>query len=54
MALAMVLVIEGLLPFTSPALWRKTFEQALRLRDGQIRGTGFASIILGLILVWLI
>lgn len=50
----MVLVIEGLLPFAWPALWRKTFEQALRLQDGQIRGIGFASIVLGLALVWLI
>ena len=36
-AFALVLVIEGLLPFLSPASWRRVFTQMVQLRDGQIR-----------------
>jgi uncharacterized protein len=53
-ALALVLVIEGLLPFISPSGWRRMFEQVLRLNDGQIRFYGVASITVGLVLLWLL
>ena len=49
LALAMVLVIEGLLPFMSPTRWRRAFEQALKLSDGQIRFFGLCSVVLGLL-----
>ncbi len=52
-ALALVLVIEGLLPFLSPAAWRRMFEQVLRLQDGQIRFFGLISIAAGLVMLWL-
>jgi uncharacterized protein YjeT (DUF2065 family) len=47
--LALMLVLEGLLPFASPAAWRRVFEQATRLNDGQIRFIGLTSIGLGLL-----
>ena len=47
-ALAIVLVIEGLLPFVSPKRWRSAFQQLLTLSDGQIRFFGLFSIVLGL------
>ena len=50
-ALALVLVIEGLLPFISPGGWRRMFEQILALGDGQIRFFGLCSIAAGLILL---
>lgn len=53
-ALAMVLVIEGLLPFLSPRAWRNAFQQILQLRDGQIRFFGLACILIGLLLLWLL
>jgi uncharacterized protein YjeT (DUF2065 family) len=53
-ALALVLVIEGLLPFLSPASWRRMFQQILQLQDGQIRFFGLISIVIGLLLVWLV
>ncbi len=53
-ALALVLVIEGLMPFISPGGWRRTFEKVLKLHDGQIRFYGMASIVVGLILLWLV
>lgn len=53
-ALALVLVIEGLIPLISPARWREIFSHILALSDGQIRFIGLASIVLGLLgLLWL-
>ncbi|MBK6853528.1 MAG: DUF2065 domain-containing protein [Burkholderiales bacterium] len=50
-AVALVLVLEGLMPFISPVRWRQVFEQVLRLSDGQIRFLGLASILSGLVLI---
>lgn len=48
-ALAIVLILEGLLPFAAPALWRDTFRRIGELSDGQIRFMGLVSIVAGLI-----
>jgi uncharacterized protein YjeT (DUF2065 family) len=54
LAMALVLVIEGLFPFLSPAGWRRMFAQILRLSDGQIRFFGLCSILAGALwLLWL-
>jgi uncharacterized protein YjeT (DUF2065 family) len=50
-ALALMLIIEGILPMASPMQWRKMFEQLLRLEDGQIRFFGLCSALVGLILL---
>jgi uncharacterized protein len=50
-ALALMLVAEGLLPFFSPAAWRKVFERATQMSDGQIRFLGLASMLGGLLLL---
>ena len=50
-ALALMLVIEGLLPFLSPTAWRRVFERATRLSDGQIRFLGLSSMIAGLVML---
>ncbi len=50
-ALALMLVFEGLLPFLSPQRWRKLFEQATRLSDGQLRFLGLSSMIGGLLML---
>ena len=47
-ALALMLVIEGLLPFLSPTAWRRVFERATRMSDGQVRFLGLSSMIAGL------
>ncbi|MBK9572383.1 MAG: DUF2065 domain-containing protein [Rhodoferax sp.] len=54
LALALVLVIEGLFPFVSPTGWRKMFAQLLQLNDGQIRFFGLCSIVAGLGMIWLL
>ena len=53
MALALMLVIEGLLPFLAPKLWRETFLRLMQLSDGQIRFFGLTSMIVGLLLLLL-
>lgn len=52
LALALMLVLEGLLPFFSPGTWRQVFERAMQMSDGQIRFFGLASMALGLLLFW--
>ena len=54
MAFALMLVLEGLLPFLAPALWRDTFRRILQLSDGQIRFFGLASMLAGIVLLLLV
>ncbi len=53
-ALALVLVIEGLLPLASPGGWRRMFSQMLQMHDGQIRFIGMCSVLTGLALLWFV
>ncbi len=50
-AFALVLVIEGLLPFLSPASWRRVFTQMVQLRDGQIRFFALLFILSGIVML---
>lgn len=50
-AFALMLVIEGLLPFFNPGAWRRMFERAVQLNDGQLRFVGLASMACGLLLL---
>ncbi len=52
-AFALMLVVEGLLPFLSPPSWRRVFERAMRLTDGQIRFLGLSSMLAGLLILYL-
>ena len=53
MALALMLILEGVLPFLAPNLWRETFRKITQMNDGQIRFVGLSSMIVGLlILLW--
>jgi uncharacterized protein YjeT (DUF2065 family) len=51
MALALMLILEGLLPFLSPRLWRETFRRIVQMSDGQIRFVGLSSLGAGLLLL---
>ncbi len=53
MAFALMLVIEGVLPFLAPSLWRETFRRITQLTDGQIRFFGLTSMLVGLVLLFL-
>ena len=51
---ALMLVIEGILPFTAPRIWRETFRTLTQMSDGQIRFAGLASMLVGLVLLLLV
>ena len=48
-AVALMLVIEGALPFAAPKVWRETFRRVTEMSDGQIRFIGLASMSAGLL-----
>lgn len=47
-AVALMLVLEGLMPFLSPKSWRAMFERATQMSDGQIRFIGLSSMLIGM------
>ena len=47
-AFALMLVIEGLLPFAVPSVWRDTFKRLTEMSDGQIRFIGLILVVSGL------
>lgn len=51
LAFALMLVLEGAMPFIAPAAWRETFCRLIQLSDGQIRFIGLTSMLIGLILL---
>ena len=53
MAFGLMLVIEGLLPFVAPRIWRDTFRRVTEMADGQLRFVGLTSIIIGLAMILL-
>ena len=53
-AFALLLVIEGLLPFVAPRFWRETFRRLTELTDGQLRFVGLASIVVGALFLLLL
>ncbi|MGO9444759.1 MAG: DUF2065 domain-containing protein [Thiobacillaceae bacterium] len=53
-AIALVLVLEGILPLAAPTLWRDAFRRATELNDGQVRLLGAVSMAGGLLLLMLI
>ena len=50
-AFALVLVLEGVVPFIAPTVWRETFRRLIQFTDGQIRFVGLASMSVGIILL---
>jgi hypothetical protein len=50
-AFALMLVLEGIVPFLSPGTWRETFRRLIQLTDGQIRFIGLTSMLAGIILL---
>jgi uncharacterized protein YjeT (DUF2065 family) len=53
-AFALVLVVEGFLPFVAPRVWRESFTKLVALTDGQLRFVGLASMLIGLAGFWLV
>ena len=53
-ALAVVLVIEGVIPFLAPARWRNLTAAIATINDQNIRMLGFASMIAGVLLLYIV
>ncbi|MBT8091999.1 MAG: DUF2065 domain-containing protein [Gammaproteobacteria bacterium] len=53
-ALALVLVIEGMLPFISPSRYRRMVAEVTRLSDNNIRNIGLVVMIAGLLLLFFV
>lgn len=53
-ALALMLVIEGILPFIVPSIWREAFRRLTEMPDGQIRFIGLTSMLFGILLLYLV
>ncbi|MDB2409799.1 DUF2065 domain-containing protein [Pseudomonadales bacterium] len=53
-AACLVLVLEGMLPFIAPQKWRAMLANILTLSDSTIRRIGLASMITGVILLYIL
>lgn len=53
-ALALVLVIEGLMPALFPSFYKKTMEKVTLMPASALRSTGVVTMISGAILLYLI
>jgi uncharacterized protein len=48
---ALMLVIEGIMPFLLPSVWRDYLRKLAALTDGQLRFVGLTSMLAGLLLL---
>jgi uncharacterized protein len=53
-ALALVFVIEGVLPFLRPEAWRRTMGRIATKPDQAVRLIGFLSMMTGVVLLYII
>lgn len=53
-AVGLVLVIEGALYALAPGMMKRMMDQAQRIPVGTMRAAGFAAVLAGLGVVWLI
>jgi uncharacterized protein YjeT (DUF2065 family) len=53
-AVALVFIIEGLMPFISPGRWRNLLALAEQMDDGVIRNIGLGSMLFGLFMLYLV
>lgn len=53
-AIALLLVIEGIMPFLSPRTLRRALFQIVQHNDRVLRWTGFATMVAGVALLYLV
>lgn len=51
-AIALLLILEGLMPFLSPDRLKQTYAQLLELPDKTLRTIGLVSVIAGILLLF--
>jgi uncharacterized protein YjeT (DUF2065 family) len=53
-AIALLLILEGLLPFISPESLKKVYQAMMQTPESSLRMIGLASIVAGLVLLYLV
>ena len=53
-ALSLVFILEGILPFLSPSRWRQMMTLVAQMDDRTIRNFGLGSMIFGLFLLYIV
>ncbi len=53
-ALCLVLVIEGIMPFVSPSQWRQALGMLVQMDDKKIRIMGLVSMLVGTALLYVV
>ncbi len=53
-AVALLLIIEGMLPFVRPGRYKQWVAQVTRLSDNQLRIFGLSAMIAGLLLLFIV
>jgi uncharacterized protein YjeT (DUF2065 family) len=53
-AVALLLVLEGMLPFIGPDLYRQAVARIARLSDNQLRTIGLTVMITGLLMLFIV
>lgn len=53
-AIALVLVIEGMLPFLKPEMWRRTIGRIADKPDTALRIMGLLSMLMGVALLYIV
>lgn len=53
-AIALVFIIEGMLPFISPDRWRNMLTMAEKMDDRVIRNVGLGSMLFGVVILYLV
>ena len=51
-AIALVFIIEGMLPFISPNRWRAMLAVAAQMDDRMIRNIGLGSMLFGIVILY--
>ena len=53
-AIALMLILEGVLPLLAPQTWREAFRKLIEINDNQIRFVGLTSMLVGLMLLLIV
>ncbi len=53
-AVALVLIIEGMLPFLNPTGFRHTMQMLSQLEDSKLRFAGLSAMIVGCLLLYVV
>ena len=51
-AFGLMLVLEGMMPFLFPSIWRETLRKLSRLQDGQVRFIGLTLMLVGVLIIY--